>query len=220
MTTPAQSLLLDQIPASEWPSLSRALRNAYRAAAELQRDTPFLNTPVAINQHGRLVAWAVDHGIENLVKTGALSKAQSFEYADHNRPTGRYLRVRLSESWLTMSLVSTPGTHPRRVGYRDNLNLANQFELFHETSEGLESSDKLPHLLALHGHQTPDFLHLTVPSASQKVGFEYRTVNLMGLPYDLKSDDARPPMEDTDNALDETELLKDNLKRRLRDNEG
>jgi hypothetical protein len=76
----------------------------------------------------------------------------------------------------------------------------------------------LPHLLLVHGYHQLDFIRIGMPSPhAADFGYIYQTPNLLLEPQIV--DDQLPPPEGTD-AQVEVELLKEELRKWRRDNEG
>ncbi len=93
MTAEIRRFLTDQLPLAHQSMIPTTLKTAYAAAADLAKDQPILQTPSALDNRGRLVAWAVDRAFELLIKTGKWPYDYSWE--PFAKPTGRFLRIRL-----------------------------------------------------------------------------------------------------------------------------
>jgi hypothetical protein len=133
------------------------------------------------------------------------------------RPTGTFLEVVLSHSVLTVSQVKDPTKQPRDVHFRRNMRMSRQgwFAGFPKPKSD-DSTQGLPHLLMLHGHQSLDFCHLAVPSPKHQQGFVYRSSNLMLLPHLVAP--VGPPTEDTDHEAVMT--LKEEIDKWRKDHGG
>lgn len=216
MSTSPETFVKDQIPVSVWPSFPTILRTAYKAVEEIVANNAMLNVPSAQDNRGRLITWAVDLGIERAIKQGALGC--DYRWKPFAKPTGRYLELRFSHSIATVSQVKDPNKQPRNVVFRENAKISNTRSLF-EGIKGFEDEVcGLPHILLVHGHQSLDFSHFGIPSHSSKIKYEWLSDNLMKMPHELPSE--LPPSEDTDSSLDDLELLKEDIARWERDNNG
>jgi hypothetical protein len=210
-----QQFLDDQFPAPFRGLIPTTLATAYRHAARLIAEEPILQMPSAEDNHGRLIAWAVDYGFWRLIESGALPFDYSWEY--FAKPTGRYLAIRPSHSVITISQIADPFQQPRNVVFRENARISNApfFDLPEFENEGEVTGE--PHLLITHGHQELRFAHLCVPDPVHANGYRYRTGNLLNLPHELSSEG--PPAEDTDIDFDGLGLLKEDIERWRRDHE-
>lgn len=205
--------LLDQMPMVLRPLIPSTLKAAYNAADIVIDNEPILKVPSALDNRGRIISWAVDRGFEMLVQSGQWPfdcRWQSFQ-----RPTGRYLEIRLSHSALTVSQVADPIKQPRDVHFRANKRLNNQgFLDFAEFRKEREVCG-LPHILLVHGHQTLTFARLGIPNERHSEGYAYRTPNLMKMPHEVLSPE--PPPEDTD--FEAVMTLKEEIDKWRRDND-
>jgi hypothetical protein len=210
-TVSAQHFLLDQMPMKNWPLIPTTLKSAYTAAGILIKQEPILQIESAVDNHGRIISWAVDVGFERLVKTGQWP----FEcrWKPFAQPTGRYLEIRLSHSVMSISQVSNPGKQPRNVIYRENGRLNN--EPFFDLDEFKDEREVhgLPHFLLVHGYKELDYAYLGVPHALHKRDYIYRTQNLLMMPHVVPAD--APPVEDTD--FDAAMTLKEEIEKWRKD---
>lgn len=182
----AEAFLLDQVPLSARALIPPTLKTAYSAARLLADQEPILQVPSAIDNHGRLISWAVDRAFLQLLKTQKWPF--DFQWREFAQPTGRYLEIRLSHSVLTLSQVANPGKQPRNVVFRANGRITNA--PFFDLDEFRDSREVQgpPHFLMIHGHQSLGFAHLAVPHALHCRDWIYRTPNLMSLPHIVTSD--------------------------------
>lgn len=215
-TVNPEIFLVDQFPKQYWPLIPTTLRMAYEAANLLASEDPILQVESARDNHGRLIAWAVDLGFIRLIESGRLP----FEYRWRSfaRPTGRYLEIRLRHSVLSISQVADPTKQPRNVEFRKNGRVNNQPYFQLPEFEKEQAITGLPHLLITHGYQTLNFAHLGVPHPSHNQGFRYLSPNLMRLPHELADD--LPPTENTDTDFEALNLLKQDLERWRKDNDA
>ncbi|WP_353200385.1 hypothetical protein [Sandarakinorhabdus sp.] len=207
--------LQDQFPKQFWPLIPSTLRTAYDAAKLLAAEEPILQIETALDNHGRLISWAVDLGFKRLIESGRLPF--DFRWRSFAKPTGRYLEIRLPHSVLSISQVSDSQNQPRNVEFRRNGRLNNEpyFDLPEFESE--QQVRGLPHLLITHGHQTLEFAHLGVPHPIHSRGFRYQSPNLMQMPHELADD--LPPAENTDTDFEALGLLKQDLEQWQKDND-
>ncbi len=210
-----EDFIKDQLPLVRWPSIATVLRSAYAAAAELAKDTPILQIESAADNHGRLVSWAVDLGLQRAVESGALEC--DFRWRNFASPTGRFLELRFPHSTASVSQVASPLKQPRKVVFRENARLRNQGTFdFAEFREEQKISG-MPHFLLIHGHQDLNFAHLGVPSADSSREWSWLSRNIMGIPHEVSSD--QPPPENTDSDFEELNLLKEEIEKWRRDND-
>ena len=213
MTSP-EAFILDQFPRVNWPIVPTLLKTAYAAVDDMVRDNPILQIESADDNRGRLISWAVDFGFVRAIETGAINC--DYGWRDFARPTGRYVELRFSHSTASVSQVAVASKQPRAVVFRENARLRNEWLLpFPEFQEEMRIVG-LPHLLFVHGHQTLDFAHVGVPSAESRHAYTYLSPNLLNIPHEIPVD--VPPTENTDDALDEVELIKEDIERWRRDN--
>lgn len=211
-TIDASHFLSDQVPRERQALLPPTLKTAYAAVQVLIANEPILQVPSAVDNRGRLISWAVDLGIERLIKSGQWPvecRWQQFE-----QPTGRYLEVLLSHSRLTISQVAAPKTQPRDVGFRHNARLINDpFLPFTELADDRKIQG-LPCFLLVHGHQTLDFTHICVPHPRHHRNYIFRTPNLLLTPHLVAS--TVPPVEHTE--FEDTMTLKEEIEKWRRHN--
>lgn len=181
--------LEDQFPEKLRTLIPPAIKKAYEAADSLALDSPILQVGSALGNSGRLRAWAADLAIERLIQTGQLPF--DYDWANYAKPTGKYLRIRLESSLMSVSLVARPKKPPRKVIFRNNNALGNpQFDLFPDTQSEVKI-EGLPNFVLVHGHTKPDFAHIGMPNPNLN-RWGYISSNLMSLPHQIKSIDAVP----------------------------
>ncbi|WP_428482814.1 hypothetical protein [Pyruvatibacter mobilis] len=211
-----ESFVVDQFPRKYWSVIPTVLRTAYGAVDNLVQNEPILQVNSARDNKGRLISWAVDLGIQRAIVNGSIDC--DYCWKDFAKPTGRYLELRFSHSTASVSQVADPRFQPRSVAFRENARLSNQCVFdFGDEDDSMQVSG-LPHFLILHGHQELSFAHLGLPSAHSSKFYSWRSPNLMHLPHELHSD--LPATEVTDNALDDLELLKEDIDKWRRDNDN
>lgn len=210
-----EEFIRDQLPLAQWPTIATVLRTAYAAAADAAKDTPILQIESAMDNHGRVVSWAVDTGLKRAVVSGAIKC--DYRWRAFAQPTGRYLELRFPHSTASVSQVASPLKQPRNVVFRENARLKNQasFDLpeFREEQRVMG----LPHFLLVHGHQGLSFAHLGVPSSLSAREWTWLSRNIMGMPHEVTSD--QPPPENTDIDFNELNILKEEIERWRRDND-
>jgi hypothetical protein len=212
----ARAFLNDQFPIRQQIMLPPVFRAAYAAVELLAKDSPFLKVPSATFNRGRLVTWAVDHGVENLIKSGQWNVDYRWRTFGAPKPTGSYLEIRFSHSVMTISQVADPTRQPRDVVFRENARLFNSPLLPFEELQTEPRVLGLPGLLLIHGHQDLSFLHGAMPHAERKRRYICRTPNLLTLPYEVTQ--TGPPTEDT--SFNDTMTLKEEIAKWLRDRRG
>lgn len=213
-TVDPKSFLEDQVSPKLWPTFPTTLRNAYGAVELLIKDQPILQVVSAQQNKGRLIAWATDLALVRAISTGALPLDYCWRHWD--KPTGRYLEIKLSHSVMSVAQVADPARQPRKVGFRENGRLNNSmlFE-FAELEEEIRIKG-LPSFLLIHGYQTLEFAHLAVPHPTLRTKFSYRTPNLLKMLHEVTS--SVPPVEDTDANLDDLIGIKEEIEKWARDN--
>lgn len=188
----AGHFLNDQLSAAQRSLIPTTLRQAYVAADALASDEPLLEVPSAVDNRGRIRSWAADLAFERLIKSGQWPF--DYEWATFDKPTGRYLKVRLESATLSISLIEMPKKPPRLAKFRQNNAFANPPYLFPEMNE--ESHvEGVPGFVLVHGHKQLDFAHLGM-AHPRKRRWLYRTPNLMKMPHAIEDD--LPPVEATD----------------------
>lgn len=191
----AQQFVNDQLLPVHQAEIPTTLRTAYAAAELLWKAEPILQVTSAVDNRGRLIQWAVDLAFQRLIETGKW--AFDYNWKSYARPTGRYLRIKMPHSVMTISQVEDPEKQPRNVVFRANGRMKNQFVLFDDETEREAREVKgLPHFLLLHGYQSLRFAHVTVPHENHRDGFIYRSQNLMLTPHEVPA--PFPPAENTD----------------------
>jgi hypothetical protein len=215
-TGAALAFLKDQVPVRQQVLLPTVFKSAYIAVASLVKDVPFLKVPSATFNRGRMVTWAVDHAVENHIKSGQWNVEYRWVSFGSPKPTGKYLEILPPESRMTISQVADPRKQPRDVAFRANARLFNSPFLFDDMEADRNVITGRPALLLAHGHQDLSFLHIGMPHADGKYGFICRTQNLLTLPQEVQQ--PGPPVEDT--SFKDTMTLKDQIAKWLRDNKG
>ena len=212
----AAAFLRDQVPLKTQLLFPQALKRSYGAVKSIIADTPFLRLPSAQFNHGRLVSWAVDHAIENLITSGLRDVDYRWKEYGSPRPTGSYLQILLPHSRLTISQVADPRKQPRNVVFRENARIFNSpFLPFDDIAGGAAEVSGRPSFLLIHGHQSLTFAHVAMPDAIRRYGYTCRTSNLMTLPQEVPA--SSHPIENT-SFVDSTITLKHQIEKFLKDN--
>lgn len=205
------AFLDDQLSPELRSQIPVTIRQAYKAADDLIKDQPILEVSSARSNHGRIRSWAMDLAFERLITTGCWPFDYSWEYFE--KPTGKYLQIRLGSSLMSMSLVADPKYVPRRVQFRANNALGNPAPfLFDEMNHDYEVNG-LPNFILVHGHKKPDFAHIGMPHPENRTWLD-KTGNLMTLLHNIKDEDV-PPIEAEDQEAVLT--LKDDILKWQRD---
>lgn len=209
-----EAFLDDQLTLKYRAMIPATIEQAYKAAEDLAQDQPILQVESAVANRGRLRAWATDLAIERLIKTGRWPF--DYDWASFEKPTGKYLRIKLESSLMSVSLVPDHRIPPRQVKFRTNNALGNPtgdlFEQFELTPKKDEIRG-LPYFVLVHGHQKPEFAHIGMPCPEKQV-WTYKTPNLFHMPHLVI--DELPPTEAEDQEAILT--LKEELRKWQRDN--
>ncbi len=208
----SEAFLIDQIPLTKRSIIPTALKQAYSAAELIIERERILSVQSAKANRGRIIQWAVDLAFEKLVDSDQFGIDRRWRF--FNRPTGCYLEILFSHSALTISQVADPTKQPRDVGFRKNKRLASQISMAFLQDEP-SGWNGVPHVLLLHGHQSPDFAHLAIPHPLHGHGFQHRSSNLMLMAHEVPQ--SMVAMEETD--FDAVMTLKEEIDRLRRDEE-
>ena len=213
----AERFLLDQFPIRHRALIPAVLKNARASAATLAKAEPILQVQSAKDNHGRLVSWATDLGIERLIQSGRWPV--DYRWRWFAQPTGRYLEVRFSHSVMSISQVADPTVQPRDVKFRQNARLSNQRSFNFPEFNDTRSSGGMPAFLLVHGRAERrdlevEFAHIGVPHPEHQRDWIYRTKNIMDMVQVIESD--LPPVEDTDAEAILT--IKEEIEKWRRDN--
>lgn len=213
----AEEFLLNQIPLRFRALIPPVLKDARAAAAIIAKAEPVLQVPSAEDNHGRLISWAVDLGIQKLIDSNQWPV--SYRWRNFARPTGRYLQIVMSHSVMSISQVSDPTIQPRDVRFRQNARLNNEPYLDLKEFEDVRQVAGLPSFLLIHGRVergelAEDFAHIGIPHPTHSKDYIYKTPNLMNLPHPVTTE--LPPVEDTES--DAVMTLKEEIEKWRRDN--
>ncbi len=211
-TNPAGQFLDEEFPVQIRNQIPFALRRAYAAVDETIVSNQFLCTPGGKYQRGDLIALAAEYEFERLIERNRLPFDASWEY--FARPTGKHLVMRSRRSRITISQVEDLNKKPRRALFRNKYSIPNAPYLFESMNQEFRDDCDLRLIHILHGYQTLNFAHLTIPSP-EKNEHVYSTFNLMNMPHAVPSD--LPPPEGPSESP-EPEAL-ENLMRRIKDDE-
>jgi hypothetical protein len=211
----AKDFVESELPREHQIKLPPALENAYAAVAALYKNEPLFSVTSAIYGKGHVVAWAVDLQIERLIKGGQLPF--DYRWVPFEKPTGRFLQLRLSASTLSISQLQHKASLPRPADFRHNRILNNNLWLDLPEFEDEHRISGLPHLILTHGYQTLSFAHVGLLNrVGRRLVWTYRTPNLMDLPRIVAPD--MPPPEGIDIEIDvSVRELKDEINRYVRD---
>lgn len=153
------TFLDDQITQSQRSLIPSAIEQAYRLADEVAAENPIFNVESA--SIGRMRSWATDLVFIRLIESGAWPF--DYDWKPFNKPTGKYLRIKLESSLMSISLVKGTKNPPRRVGFRANNALGNaQPDMFEDYTKE-KQIEGLPSFILVHGHTTPEFAHIGMP---------------------------------------------------------
>ena len=210
----ARAFLVDQVPPKDQVLLPSVFRSAYAVVRVTVKDTQFLKVPSATFNRGRLITWAVDHAVENLIRSGKWNVDYRWALFGEPHPTGKYLEILPPQSRITISQVVDQRRQPRNVKFRENARLFNGPLLFQEMEDDRVAGR--PALLLCHGYQELKFIQFGIPSVRSRYGYICRTDNLLDLPQDVTL--SGPPVEDT--SFRDTITLKEQITKWLTDHGG
>jgi hypothetical protein len=211
----ASAFLRDQVPVAQQVLLPPILKAAHAAVTATVNEVPFLRTPSATYNRGRLLSWAVDLAVEGHIKSGHWNVDYRWASFGFPKPTGKYLEVLPSHSRITISQIVDDSKQPRNVNFRENARLFNGPLLFEEMQEAAEISGR-PSFLMIYDRDL-SFLRFAMPHATRKYGYICKTRNLMTLPQEVPL--PGPLVEDT--SFEETTMtLKDQIAKWLKDHGG
>jgi hypothetical protein len=176
MNKQIEVFLEDQLPSKYQAHIPAALTTAYATAAHIAKAEPIFSMESARANHGRLVSWATDFAVLKLIESGVWP--YDYEWISYNKPTGRYLSVKLPLSTLSISQVNNYKIPPRKVGFRGNAALSNQSYIFQDMEEERKRIVDLPSFILCHGHQKLNFAHIGMSDPEQNY-WMYRTENLL-----------------------------------------
>jgi hypothetical protein len=202
---------------AEFPSAHRAvippaLRAAYKAVEQLYENEPLFSVESARINKGHVVAWAVDRQIERLLTSSQLP--YDYRWCPFERPTGKYLQIRLPTSTLSISQLALATDVPRHAHFRQNRILSNAPFLDLEGFEEESRISGLPHLILTHGYQELSFTHIGVLHPEpQQFGWIYRTPNLL---KEIHVVETEMPAEEAADA-EAIVTLRDDISRWLRE---
>jgi hypothetical protein len=203
----AKSFLDNEIAARYRAELPQSLTLAYQAVEVLAQGEPLLEVESARINRGHLRAWAADLAVQRLVTSGKWPF--EYDWADYGRPTGKWLRIRLPNSTMSVSQVDHSSRIPRDADFRTNNTLNNMPFLDLDDFRDEEKIRGLPHFILIHGYQSLDFIHIGLPFPSaKKDGYIYKTPNLLDQ-IRATGDDLPPPEgEDAEAVVELVEELK------------
>ncbi|MBK8210505.1 MAG: hypothetical protein IPK78_11615 [Rhodospirillales bacterium] len=192
-----------------------ALKSAYDAVEALYKEEPLFDVMTAKIGKGHVIAWAVDRQIERLLIAGRLPF--DYRWVSFERPTGKFLQIRLPSSTMSINQLPQPTDIPRDANFRTNRVLNNN-PLLPLNAEIIDERRVagLPHLILAHGYQELSFAQIGVlhPSA-RKFGWIYRTPNFLAAIRAIEPE--TPPAEEAAD-VEAVVTLKDEIARWLRDN--
>src|SRR5262245_20804801 len=97
----AQHFVDSEFPLSLRAKIPSALKLAYAAVETLYDSEPIFQVVSARVGKGHVIGWAVDLQFERLLKAKELPL--DYRWAAFQKPTGRYLQIRLPSSTLSIS---------------------------------------------------------------------------------------------------------------------
>ena len=213
----ARDFVDSEFPVKFQRLLPPALKTAYDAVNALFKSEPLFDVESARIGKGHVIAWAVDKQIERLVASGQLPF--DARWVPFEKPTGKFLQLRLSTSTLSVNQLPYSHSVPRRADFRANRILNNNpcFDLPEFAEERKVTG--LPHLLLTHGYQTLSFSHIGILNPhAERFGWIYRTPNLLDIPHVVSSE--LPPVEGVDAEADVSlKELKEEIIRWVNDND-
>lgn len=213
MSKQIEAFLEDQLPSKYQAHIPAALKTAYATASEIAKSEPIFSMESARSNHGRLVSWATDFAVLKLIQSGVWP--YDYEWSSYCKPTGRYLKVKLPHSTLSISKVNNYRVPPRKVGFRGNAAISNQPYMFDEMENERKRIVDFPSFILFHGHQSLNFAHIGMSDPSQKY-WMYRTDNL--LTSKIHSLDTNlPPVEVSEESV---LTLKEDIMKWRRDGNG
>jgi hypothetical protein len=209
---PAELFLRDQVPPKTQALIASTFKTADAVAEEEIKKSSIWSVRSAEDNHGRVIAWAVDREFEEVIKKGQWACA--CRWTPFAKPTGHYLEIILSHSVVTISQVADPSQQPRDVIFRANKRLNNEPYFDLEEFEIEKQVSGVPSILLVHGYQTLNFVHLGIPNDKHSSGYIYRTPNLLNLPHEIPSPYVPPEETDTDPII----TLKEEIDKWRREN--
>jgi hypothetical protein len=158
----------------------------------------------------------VDLQIERLITSGLLP--YDYRWVPFEKPTGRFLQMRLPASTLSVSQLQHKKALPRPAEFRHNRILNNQFWLDLPEFEDEKRISGLPHLILSHGYQSLSFAQVGLLNRlGRRLVWTYRTPNLMDLPRIVMPD--VPPPEGLDIEIEiSMKELREEINRYVLDN--
>jgi hypothetical protein len=167
-----------ELPPAQRALIPPALRRAYGAVEQLYQQEPLFSVESARINKGHVIAWAVDQQIERLLTSGQLP--YDYRWSPFERPTGKFLQIRLPTSTLSISQLPLATDPPRHAHFRQNRILSNTPFLDLDGFEDESEINGLPHLILTHGYQKLSFAHVAVLHPEpHRFGWIYRTPNLL-----------------------------------------
>lgn len=214
----AKDYVESEFPIRERIKLPPAFEAAYNAVDKLYRDDPLFEVTSAQFGKGHVVSWAVDLQIERMIKGGQL--AYDYRWVPFEKPTGRFLQLRLAASTLSICQLPQATAIPRPADYRSNRILNNQLWLDLPEFEEEKRVTGLPHLILSHGCQALTFVQVGLLNRYQsQLYWSYRTPNMMKLPRAVTPD--IPPAEAPDIEIEVSlRELKEEIIRFVKDGHG
>jgi hypothetical protein len=212
MTVNVKHFVDTEFPAALRAQVPAALKLAYAAVEALyQTDVMFQVVSAQIGK-GHIIGFAVDVQFERLLKTGKLPF--DYRWAPFERPTGRYLELRLGASTMSINQLPEPAAIPRHAFFRQNRVLNNAPFLPYPEFDDERKIAGLPHLILGHGYQNLSFAQIGVLSPpSQQKGWIFRTPNLLMMPHVVETEEPKVEAADAEAVV----TLRDELKRWARD---
>jgi hypothetical protein len=170
----AKDFVDSEFPREHRVKIPGALETAYAAVDALYRNEPLFSVTSAQYGKGHVVAWGVDLQIERLITSGLLP--YDYRWVPFEKPTGRFLQMRLPASPLSVSQLQHKKALPRPAEFRHNRILNNQFWLDLPEFEDEKRISGLPHLILSHGYQSLSFAQVGLLNRlGRRLVWTYRT---------------------------------------------
>ncbi|GAV34791.1 hypothetical protein ROTAS13_02461 [Roseomonas sp. TAS13] len=211
---PVERFVDGEFPVRFRAFLPPAMRLAYATVDTFMEQADFLMTPSGLFQRGQLIVKAVELQLFKLARSGSLPFEPKWE--EYASPTGKHLVLHSPRSRITVNQVSEPSSKPRHAKFRENFGLNNTRYLWPEWNDEAERSDRLRHLLILHGYQDLNFVNIGFPHPT-KDRLLYRTENFVDMPQVIGGTDERDDKREGPTEAPDLEPLED-LEKFLRDN--
>lgn len=203
LTMNPEKFFFEQISEDRLLLLPTIFRTAYACVDLLVKTEPFLQTPAAKYQIGRLKSMAAEYAMQKLIDSQQWP--YSYEWLSYHRQTGKYLRIKLNNSFVIITQMAPSSQFPRLAIYRENAAFDSQ--MFFEFMKEPVSGNPTFHLV--HGHQNLTHIYFGLPHPTEN-HYIFKTNNILTYPSLIKT-----PVEEIDLAAVITlkeEIMKQNGK--------